>query len=58
VMRSVFDSEEQRGAFAGVAYGAESNFYGPRDRTPDPADDVKRRGEALLAQLAELKSRS
>jgi hypothetical protein len=58
VMHSVFDSEEQRGAFAGVAYGAESNFYGPRDRTPDPADDVKRRGEALLAQLAELKSRS
>jgi hypothetical protein len=58
VMRSVFDSEEQRAAFAGVAYGAESNFYGPRDRAPDSADEVKRRGEALLAQLAELKSRS
>jgi hypothetical protein len=58
VMRSTFDSEEQRTAFAGVAYGAESNFYGPRDRAPDPADEVKRRGEALLAQLAELKSRS
>lgn len=58
VMRSDFDSEEQRAAFAGVAYGAESNFYGPRDRAPDPADEVKRRGEALLAQLAQLKSRS
>jgi hypothetical protein len=58
VMRSVFDSEEQRAAFAGVALGAESNFYGPRDRATEPADEVKRRGEALLAQLAELKSRS
>jgi hypothetical protein len=58
VMRSVFDSEEQRAAFAGVALGAESNFYGPRDRATEPADEVTRRGEALLAQLAELKSRS
>jgi hypothetical protein len=58
VVRSVFDSEEQRAAFAGVALGAEANFYGPRGRPPDPADEVKRRGEALLAQLAELKSRS
>ena len=58
VIRSVFESDEQRAAFAAVAYGAESNFYGPRDRAPDPADDVKRRGEVLLAQLAQLKSGS
>jgi hypothetical protein len=58
VIRSVFESDEQRAAFAAVAYGAEANFYGPRDRAPDPADDVKRRGEALLAQLAALKSGS
>jgi hypothetical protein len=58
VMRSVFDSEEQRAAFADVALGAEANFYGPHDRAPDPSDAVKRRGEALLAQLAPLKSES
>ncbi len=58
VIRSVFESDEQRAAFAAVAYGAESNFYGPRDRAPDPADDVKRRGEVLLAQLTPLKSGS
>jgi hypothetical protein len=57
-MRSVFDSEEQRAAFAAVAYGAESNFYGPRDRAPDPSDAVKRRGDVLLAQLTEFKSGS
>jgi ABC-type multidrug transport system fused ATPase/permease subunit len=58
VLRSVFESEEQRAAFAAVAFGAESNFYGPRGRTRDSSDDVKRRGEALLAQLAQLKSGS
>jgi hypothetical protein len=58
VVRSVFESEEQRAAFAAVAYGAESNFYGPRERAPDSSDAVKRRGEALLAQLAQLKSGS
>lgn len=58
VVSSVFESEEQRAAFAAVAYGAESNFYGPRDRAPDSSDAVKRRGEALLAQLARLKSGS
>jgi hypothetical protein len=58
VKRSVFGSEEQRGAFAAVAHGAEANFYGPRDEAPESADEVKRRGEALLAQLTELKSRS
>jgi hypothetical protein len=58
VVSSVFESEEQRAAFAEVAYGAESNIYGPRDRAPVPADAVKRRGEALLAQLAQLKSGS
>jgi hypothetical protein len=58
VMRSTFDSEEQHAAFAAVAHCAESNFYGPRDSAPDPADTVKRRGELLLAQLAQLKSES
>jgi hypothetical protein len=58
VMRSVFESEEQRAAFAAVAYGAESNFYGPRNRAPDPSDAVKQRGEALLSQLAQLKGSS
>jgi hypothetical protein len=58
VARSLFETEEQRAAFAGVAHGAEANFYGPRDRAPAPADEAKRRGEALLAQLAELKSKS
>jgi hypothetical protein len=58
VVRSVFESEEQRAAFAAVAHGAESNFYGPRERTPDSSDAVKRRGEALLVQLAQLKSGS
>jgi hypothetical protein len=58
VLRSVFESEEQRAAFAAVAYGAESNVYGPRDRASAPSDAVKRRGETLLAQLAQLKSGS
>ena len=58
VVRSVFESAEQRAAFADVAYGAESNFYGPRDRAPNPSEAVKRRGEALLAHLAQLKSGS
>ena len=58
VRRSVFESEEQRAVFAAVAYGAESNFYGPRDRAADPTHDVQRRGEVLLAQLAQLKSGS
>lgn len=58
VVRSAFESEEQRATFADVALGAEANFYGPRDRAPDPSDAVKRRGEALLAQLAQLKSES
>jgi hypothetical protein len=58
VVRSEFDSNEQRAAFAAVAYGAEANFYGPRDFAPVASDEVKRRGEALLAQLAELKSKS
>jgi hypothetical protein len=58
VMRSLFDSDEQRAAFAAVAHGAESNFYGPRGGAPDPLDPVKRRGEVLLAQLTELQSGS
>jgi hypothetical protein len=58
VQRSVFESEEQRAAFAAVAFGAESNFYGPRSSAPDPADAVRQRGEALLAHLAALKSGS
>lgn len=58
VARSLFENEEQRAAFAGVAYGAEANFYGPRDGIPAVADEVKRRGEVLLAQLAEPKSTS
>jgi hypothetical protein len=58
VIRSVFENDEQRAAFAAVAYGAESNFYGPRNKAPDPADEVKRRGEVLLTQLAQLKSGS
>jgi len=58
VVRSVFESDEQRAVFAAVAFGAESNFYGPRDRSPDSSDDVRRRGEVLLAQLAQSKSGS
>jgi hypothetical protein len=58
VVRSVFENEEQRAAFADVAFAAEANFYGPRERAPDSTDAVKRRGEALLAQLAPLKSGS
>jgi hypothetical protein len=58
VVHSEFDSEEQRAAFADVAFGAELSFYGPRDRAPCPPDAVKRRGEALLTQLAQLKSGS
>jgi hypothetical protein len=58
VIRSVFENDEQRAAFAAVAYGAESNFYGPRNKAPDPADEAKRRGEVLLTQLAQLKSGS
>jgi hypothetical protein len=56
VIRSVFETEEQRTAFAAVAVGAEANFYGPRIRAADPGDEVKRRGEALLSQLTQLKS--
>jgi hypothetical protein len=58
VLRSVFESEEQRAAFAAVAFGAEANFYGPGDGSAASSDDVKRRGEVLLAQLAQSKSRS
>jgi hypothetical protein len=58
IVRSVFESEEQRAAFAAVAHGAESNFYGPRERAPDSSDAVIQRGEALLAQLAQLKGGS
>jgi hypothetical protein len=58
VARSLFETEEQRAAFAGVALGAEANFYGARSLAPARADEAKRRGEALLAQLAELKSKS
>lgn len=58
VARSLFETEEHRAAFAGVALGAEANFYGPRTLAPAGTDDAKRRGEALLAQLAELKSKS
>jgi hypothetical protein len=58
VAHSLLETEEQRAAFAGVALGAEANFYGPRSLAPARADEAKRRGEALLAQLAELKSQS
>ncbi len=58
VARSLFETDEQRAAFAGVALGAEANFYGPHRLAPARADAAKRRGEALLAQLTELKSKS
>ena len=58
VLRSVFESEEQRAAFAAVAFGAEANFYGPSDRSAASSEEVKRRGEVLLAQLAQSKSGS
>jgi hypothetical protein len=58
VLRSVFESEEQRAAFAAVAFGAEASFYGPGDRSADSSEDVKRRGEVLLAQLAQTKNES
>jgi hypothetical protein len=58
VLRSVFENGDQRAAFAAVALGAESNFYGPRNSAPDSADDAIRRGELLLAQLTQSKSGS
>ena len=58
VLRSVFESEEQRAAFAAVAFGAEANFYGPGGRTAHSSEDVQRCGELLLAQLAQSKSGS
>jgi hypothetical protein len=58
VARSQFETEEQRAAFAGVALAAETNFYGLRNLAPARADEAKRRGEALLTQLTELKSKS
>jgi hypothetical protein len=56
IVRSAFESNEQRSAFAAVAYGAESNFYGPRRSAVKSSDEVERRGQALLAQLNDSKS--
>jgi hypothetical protein len=55
IVRSAFESDEQRAAFAGVAHGAESNFYGPRGAATS-WDEVERRGQALLAQLNDSKN--
>jgi len=56
IVRSAFESDEQRAAFAGVAYGAESNFYGPRGAAGKSWDEAERRGQALLAQLNDSKN--
>jgi len=55
IVRSAFESDEQRAAFAGVAHGAESNIYGPRGAAKS-WDEVERRGQALLAQLNDSKN--
>jgi hypothetical protein len=55
IARSAFESDEQRAAFAGVACGAEWNFYGPRGAAKS-WDEVERRGQALLAQLSDSKN--
>jgi len=55
IVRSAFENDEQRAAFAGVAYGAESNIYGPRGAAKS-WDEVERRGQALLAQLNDSKN--
>lgn len=51
IVRSAFESDEQRAVFAAVAYGAESDVYGPRRAAVKSWDEVERRGQALLAQL-------
>jgi hypothetical protein len=56
IVRSAFENDAQRAAFAGVAYGAESNFYGPQRAAVETWDEVQRRGQALLVQLNDWKS--
>jgi hypothetical protein len=53
VLRSAFDSESQRAAFAAVAGEAESILYGPHYAAPEQLNRVLLDGRALLAQLSD-----
>jgi hypothetical protein len=55
VVLSVFDSDEQRKVFAGIASEAESSLYGPERSAAEDLPDIARGGHALLAQLSDRK---
>ena len=58
VVQSVFDSDEQREVFAGIASEAESSLYGPQRSALEDFPDIAREGHALLAQLSDRKETS
>jgi hypothetical protein len=53
VVRSAFDSEQQRAAFAGVAWTAESILYGPNNPPREQMTAVIEKGRTLLTQLSD-----
>jgi hypothetical protein len=55
VVRSVFDSGEQRNVFAVIASQAESMLYGPERSALEDLPHIAREGHALLAQLSDRK---
>jgi hypothetical protein len=52
VVHSRFETETQRAAFARLAGGAESIFYGPKDAVRQPDLQLLAEGRSLLAQIA------
>lgn len=52
IARASFDSEAQKGAFAGVAVAAEVLLYGSQPAVPELLESVTRQGRELLLQLA------
>ena len=56
VERSLFDSEQQRQVFAGIASEAESLLYGPERSAPQDAPAAAIEGHALLQQLSDLRN--
>jgi hypothetical protein len=52
VLRSAFDTDNQRDVFARVAAKAESLLYGPTAIAQDDAQAISDQGRALLAQLS------
>jgi hypothetical protein len=55
VLRSAFDTDNQRDVFARIAAKAESLLYGPTVIAQDDAQAISDQGRALLAQLSDRK---